>query len=146
MATLLAPLRTRLPGWVAPAALAMVGLAVVSVVALLDPETRGGLSPGCPFRAATGLDCPGCGATRALYALTRGDVALAANHNLLLVTALPGIAWAYVRWSLVRLGRSTRLPNVGPRLAWGITVVVITWAVARNLPWWPLSWLGSTAA
>jgi hypothetical protein len=143
MTGLLAPIRSRLPGWAAPATLAAAGLAAVSLVALLDPETRGALSPGCPFRTTTGLDCPGCGATRALYALTRGDVALAANHNLLLVVALPWVAWAFVRWSLVRMGRSDRLPNVRPGAAWAITGAVLSFALARNLPWWPLSWLGS---
>ena len=136
-------LRPRLPGWVWPVVLAVVGTTAVSVIALLDPETRGALSPGCPFRAATGLDCPGCGATRAVYALTRGDVARAADHNLLAVAALPGLAWAYLRWSLVRLGRHDRLPNVGPRTAWTVTVAVCAFVVLRNLPWWPWTWLGS---
>ncbi|HVL65207.1 MAG TPA: DUF2752 domain-containing protein, partial [Actinomycetota bacterium] len=28
----------------------------------------------CPLKATTGIDCPLCGATRATFALLRGDV------------------------------------------------------------------------
>jgi hypothetical protein len=143
---LLVAARSRLPVWAGPAALAAFGATVVTFLAVVDPQTRAEWSPGCPFRSATGLDCPGCGATRAMYALVNGDVATAANHNVLLLAALPFLAWAYSRWTLVVLGRSSRLPNVGPRTAWTIATAVIVFAVARNVPLWPLSWLGSTPA
>ena len=29
---------------------------------------------GCPFKALTGIPCPGCGGTRALYAILHGDI------------------------------------------------------------------------
>lgn len=29
---------------------------------------------GCPFKALTGIPCPGCGGTRALQSILRGDI------------------------------------------------------------------------
>lgn len=42
----------------------------------------------CPFRTLTGHDCPGCGSTRAIAALAKGDIAGAVNYNALAVTAM----------------------------------------------------------
>ncbi|MGE0732612.1 MAG: DUF2752 domain-containing protein [Acidimicrobiia bacterium] len=42
----------------------------------------------CPFRTLTGHDCPGCGSTRAIAALAKGDIADAVNYNALAVTAM----------------------------------------------------------
>lgn len=43
----------------------------------------------CVFRMITGLQCPGCGMTRALGALARGNLAEAVGYNLLSVTLCP---------------------------------------------------------
>ena len=45
----------------APAAVAGVTAAGCAGVWLGDPTTPGGVLPVCPFKALTGLDCPGCG-------------------------------------------------------------------------------------
>ena len=53
----------------------------------------------CPFRRCTGGYCPGCGGTRALGSLLRGDVAGSWRHHpiVLLITAqaaVVGLVWA----------------------------------------------------
>lgn len=40
-----------------------------------------GLSLPCPFHAVTGLDCPGCGITRLMLALSEGDFDAAFHAN-----------------------------------------------------------------
>ena len=57
-----------------------------------------GLALPCPFRAATGLLCPGCGATRLCLALLRGDFAAAWRANPVLLLLLPVLA-ALAAWS-----------------------------------------------
>jgi hypothetical protein len=52
------------------------------------------LLPACPLHAWTGLPCPGCGATRAALALTRGDLAGALAHNPLVALGLVGLLGA----------------------------------------------------
>ncbi|MDI5943562.1 DUF2752 domain-containing protein, partial [Micromonospora sp. DH15] len=58
----------RSPRWAAPlAALGCVGLGMA--YALLSDPTRAApdAAPSCLLKLTTGLDCPGCGGTRALW-------------------------------------------------------------------------------
>ncbi len=134
-----------LPRWVAPAAVGVVAVAGTAVVGMLDPEVRGHLTPGCPFRMLTGLDCPGCGGTRALYALTQGDLGLAVQHNVVTVVALPLLVLAWAVWFAYRLGWRDRPVVVSPSVAYGILTTFVAFFVLRNLPWFPFIWLGSGA-
>ncbi len=93
--------------WAGPA-LVGAGLAVATTyVALRDPYRGGGLVPACPLKELTGLDCPGCGGTRAVHALVHGDLGTALDHNVLLTILVPllGLLWAL--W-LVRSLLATR--------------------------------------
>lgn len=102
--------------------------------------------PQCPFKAMTGLDCPGCGMTRSLYALLHGDLAGAVSHNLLLVVALPLLAVLLGRWTLTSMGMTIRpLPRWRPWTTWVAVAFVVGFAIVRNIPGTPLSWLDSAA-
>lgn len=107
--------------------------AVVATAAVAPSVTRYG--PPCPFHAMTGLDCPGCGATRAVLALTRGDVAAAFGHNVFIVASLPLLVVVWVCWLRAsRFGAAwpSRLRSTVPVAVWA--GVGIAFAVARNLP------------
>src|ERR1017187_4496205 len=58
-----------------------------AMVFFFNPSTHG-FYPVCMFHSLTGLNCPGCGATRALYALLHGKVRLAVKDNVLFVVLL----------------------------------------------------------
>lgn len=121
------PLRERaaFEAWLGALFLAAVALAT----ALADPAQPGPF-PACPFRAVTGLDCPGCGSLRALHQLTRGHVVAAADYNALLLAFLPVAAGVWLR---VVTNRSR--PRVLP-VWWGraVLAVLLLWTVLRNLP------------
>lgn len=112
-------------------------LAAVAVQATFDPFTQD--IPLCPVHALTGLDCPGCGMTRAVHALLAGDPLLAVRCNVLLMVMIPIAAIVWVRW----LGRSWRGDGAGrargtsmptPRLVLACVIVALVFAVLRNLP------------
>lgn len=115
------------------------------MVGIVDPNTTQ-LLPACAFKAATGLDCPGCGMTRGLHSLVRGDVVRSLDHNVLLV-ALLFITATVLVWNAIarRIGRSpVRLEF--RRATWvAIGLGVLAFWVMRNLPWAPFDWLGSDA-
>jgi hypothetical protein len=94
-------------------------------------------APPCPFHYLTGLHCPGCASTRATLALLHGDLARALRMNGLLVLSLPLLlAWAGLAlWRGFRYGRPpAELPRHTATVA---LVVLLLFAVLRNLPWWP---------
>ena len=53
------------------------------------PPTRISFYPACPIHQLLGIECPGCGATRALAALLHGHLMQALRLNALFVLLLP---------------------------------------------------------
>jgi hypothetical protein len=120
-------------------------VAGLAYVYAFDPNEPGHY-PACPTRAVFGVDCPGCGAARCIHALLHGDLGRALDHNVLLVAVLPVLAGftAYWAWGqFVRPVRPARLPMA---VVWGFVAVAVGFAVVRNLPWEPLTYLASAAS
>ena len=90
--------------------------------------------PPCLFHRVTGLECPGCGATRAVYFLLHGEVATAWRQNPLLVCLSPlvllGLGTAAWKWIHRR-----PIPPL-PWHPWSILALLVALAVfgvVRNL-------------
>ncbi len=93
-----------------------------------------GFYPVCQFHRLTGLNCPGCGATRALYALLHGNFSTAMHDNALVVTCLAA-AIARVGW-IFGLNRLRGRPNgqfFPARWLAPLLVVMGVFGVLRNL-------------
>ena len=104
----------------------------LTYVGLADPHRPGFLFPGCPFKALTGLNCPGCGGLRMTHDLLHGDLSAAVVDNAFVLVGLPLLMiWLVVRW---RLGKRL-MP--APAIA-TVAVAVVAWTVVRNLPGFPL--------
>ncbi len=111
--------------------LAISLLLLVAVAALLyiyNPA-RTAFFPPCPFHYATGLYCPGCGSLRAMHSLLHLDIAGAFRMNALMVISIPFLLiiarrprWIYHKWT-----------------PWVCFLVIVLYAVFRNLPQWPFS-------
>lgn len=100
--------------------------------------------PRCGFYWLTGLYCPGCGDTRASYALLHGDVLEATRQNAFFVLALPFLLfWAgrsWIQW--IFLDFLKPLPFRWKRgYSLGIVGALVAFWVLRNLPFLPYSWL-----
>ena len=89
--------------------------------------------PRCLFHAMTGLQCPGCGATRALYHLMHGHFLAAIRFNGLFVLCSPALAFGTAAEGIaVWNGRGTNLARHS-WLSWSIALLIIGWGVIRNL-------------
>src|SRR5262245_60638093 len=96
--------------------------------------------PGCLVKLTTGLDCPGCGGTRAAWYLLHGNLPAAARHHALFVFAVPFLLYLYVAWGLktafgVKIPRLRLSPKV---LGWFLGAWAL-FTVLRNLPWAPFT-------
>ncbi|MES2923274.1 MAG: DUF2752 domain-containing protein [Verrucomicrobiota bacterium] len=99
--------------------------------------------PGCLFHQLTGLNCPGCGMTRAAHATLHGRPGEAFRFNPVGMILLP-LACVGVGIELLGWVRGRPLPfrlNVGSSGAWAIVWIVIGFWILRNLPWWPFTLL-----
>lgn len=104
-------------------------------VLLRFPPEQYGFYPPCPFHELLHLQCPGCGATRALAAVLRGDFVEAMHFNALTTLLLP-FAFAYgvlcyIDYLKRKPIRSVQLPSAAIYSAIALAVV---FTVFRNLP------------
>jgi hypothetical protein len=96
------------------------------------------LGLSCPFRQVTGLDCPGCGGTRAVLALGRGQLAEALHYNAC-VFLLIGVAVGCALRHPDGLPAMLREASVARRVL--AVSLVLGWTVLRNLP--QFGWLNT---
>lgn len=130
--------------WLRPTLVGVGALAACALVAVRDPNQSGSYG-FCPFKATTGLDCPGCGMMRASHALFTGDVTRMFDHNLFLPLVLAAAVFGYVRWFRHSVGHVVRPLAVPPWAIVGLAVMVFGFWVARNLGG-PFDFLASSAS
>lgn len=117
-------------GWLA---FALGAMAVGVALFVFDPA-RQRFFPVCLFHAVTGLNCPGCGGTRAVHHLLHGELAAALRCNALVVLALPVGALTALWCALRPSARRAGAPRLGLWLPWLLLGLAAVFAVVRNLP------------
>ena len=118
---------------------ALFVLPLTSAVFAVSAAWRPSELPGvvlCPFRAVTGLPCPGCGMTRAFCSIGHGDLAAAFGYNALgpLVFAAALLVWAHALSTVLKLDTArAALERLKPtqRAARLMLAAVLAWWVVR---------------
>lgn len=102
------------------------------ILFFFDPA-RSGFYPSCLFHKLTGLQCPGCGALRALHHLLHGEIWTALQFNALLVVGALVCAGLALRRAWRR--RWAKGGALRVRRGWlgAALVVVLLFGVLRNL-------------
>ncbi|MEI2726410.1 MAG: DUF2752 domain-containing protein [Verrucomicrobiota bacterium] len=121
---------------------AALGLVVAGLILHYFNPTEHRFYPVCMLHALTGLNCPGCGALRALHHLTHGEFAAAFYCNPLLIAALPVAFLALMRWLIY--GRHQPPPTAiftRPAVIWTTLAVIVAFSVLRNLPFPVFAWM-----
>ncbi len=124
--------RAGLRGALVPLAVAGVAASAAVLLAVRSPYQP--LSYGiCPSVLLLGVSCPGCGGLRATHDLVTGDLAGAWQANPLWVLVVPLLVLAWASWTRRRWrGLPSGVPPAW--LAWTLLVVVLLFAVLRNVP------------
>jgi hypothetical protein len=126
------------------AALLLLAAAATALVARLFTPALEKISPPCIFHSLTGLHCAGCGATRALIALLRGDIAAAFGYNpLFMIVFVPVVLLAVLNeLTIAAAGTGFRASiNPGARTVVIIIAILVAYSLLRNIPAWPFSYL-----
>jgi len=91
----------------------------------------------CLFHRITGLECPGCGMTRAFHAITHGQMLEAIGYNLLSVPLFSAMAIVLLI-DLANLFRGIQIKwkvkeKYLVHLEWIGVGLVITYGISRNI-------------
>lgn len=120
------------------AALVWTTLAIAATYLYIFEPGKSGFFPGCPFRALTGFTCPGCGGTRGLHCLLHGDVVAAFEFNPLLISSLPFLLYALVRYTNAAVrGRPLKVNHLNTAYIWVLVSVILSFWVFRNTRFYP---------
>ncbi|MDY0979731.1 hypothetical protein B8X02_05950 [Stenotrophomonas rhizophila] len=134
------PSRSTLSRWAPLAVTAGLAVGATAVLRHVSPYAGNSPLPGCPLYALTGLYCPGCGSTRCLYSLVHFDWSGAMAMNPLLVTSLPFLLLMLLNNAGVRMRALDPLMRVLANPTFWL-VLLVGYAVLRNLPWMPFALL-----
>ena len=134
------------PKITAPPSLAFFAVVMLVVAALgsgavlffFDPAKHG-FYPICLFHSLTGLNCPGCGATRAAYQLLHGHLLRALHDNALFVLTLAALAAQGAWLAMKKIRNQPAGFVVSPKALWALLVITFVFTGLRNLP--AFAWL-----
>jgi len=113
--------------------LAATTIGVGAMVFFFNPSTHG-FYPVCLFHSLTGLNCPGCGMTRALYALLHGNFRMALKDNALFVLTLAALVIGSVCFLWQKANDRPATFNMPAKFLWLFLAMAFVFAVIRNLP------------
>lgn len=121
------------PGLFAGVALGAAAIGIGALVFFFNPGTHG-FYPACVFHSLTGLNCPGCGMTRALHALLHGNVLLALQDNALFIALLAVMAAWGARLAVQKMRGQPATLAISTKILWAFLLLAVLFAVLRNLP------------
>jgi hypothetical protein len=91
------------------------------------------------FHSLTGLNCPGCGATRAAYQLLHGHLLRALHDNALFVLTLAALTAQGACFVMQKIQKQPVVFIVSPMMLWAFLVIGFVFTALRNLP--AFAWL-----
>lgn len=114
--------------------LLLAGCVLGCALLLAYPPTRFGFYPVCPIHQFLGIDCPGCGATRALAALLRGHPVEALRLNALFVLLLPvALAGAVESYRRAMRPGPFRWPQPPAPALYATLAAAVLFTIVRNV-------------
>ncbi len=110
-------------------------IALATIILLRFPPAQHSFYPRCPINELLHLQCPGCGATRAVAALLRGRFTEAMSLNPIITLLLPfAAAYGILCYSRLLQRKPLRLPQPRPAVIYAALTVATVFTVVRNLP------------
>ena len=89
----------------------------------------------CIFHKITGLYCPGCGMTRAIFSLLNLDIKQAIKYNLLVIIVIPFIIIYIINYAYIWINNLKKDPSkIFSKWLWYILLIItILFGIMRNI-------------
>lgn len=87
----------------------------------------------CIFKLITGFYCPGCGITRAILSILKGDVYQAFRYNSIIFIDIPVIVALLICNKLYK--ENEKFKKVENIIIYTLLVITILYGVLRNIPY-----------
>jgi hypothetical protein len=113
--------------------LAATAAGIAGTVFFFNPSANN-FYPVCQFHRLTGLNCPGCGMTRALYALLHGHFSTALRDNALLLLGLAAAALRGLWLGAKKFHGAAGGEFFPAKFLLPLLVIALVFTVLRNLP------------
>jgi hypothetical protein len=104
-------------------------LSAAAGMLLRFPPERYSLYPRCPIYTLFHIQCPGCGATRALAAILRGDLNEAIRLNALFTLVLPIL----IVWTALYCHKPHDRTHPPRQALYAALIFTVLFTIARNL-------------
>jgi hypothetical protein len=112
----------------------LIAAVMFCVLLALYPPNRYSFYPLCPIHQLLGIECPGCGATRALAALLHGHLREALHFNALFVVLLPAaLACAVQIYRRAIQPADFRWPNPPAPAIYATLAAATLFTIMRNI-------------
>ena len=89
----------------------------------------------CIFHRITKLYCPGCGMTRAIFALLNLNIKQAIRNNILVVLVMPFIVIYIINYAYIWINNLKKDPSkIFPKWLWyTLLIITISFGIIRNI-------------
>jgi len=108
-------------------------LVISGIIILFGIPHISKIPTGCIFHKTTGFYCAGCGLTRSLYALFRGDITKSIHQNILLLTVYPA-AGLWLTWRFFKRKFSHNKKTHDKIIITVFIFIVLLFIILRNTP------------
>ncbi|MCD8026355.1 MAG: DUF2752 domain-containing protein [Clostridiales bacterium] len=88
--------------------------------------------PECTFHRLTGLYCPGCGNTRALFALLEGNILLSLRENVTVAVLATTAVLLYPELIFRAFGKRLRSPVRNNYYLFAVLILLLIYYLLRN--------------
>ncbi len=113
----------------------LIAIASAALVLSLHHPSSMTWLPACPLKDSLGIECPGCGSTRAVHHLLQWQPDQAWRHNqAMILLGLPIVATLLLDICAMLVGARRIVFCPGRRLGIALAIALVGYMVVRNLP------------
>ena len=112
--------------------LPFIAIPIIFLLAKFVANHKEYLSP-CLTYTLFGINCPGCGATRASIALLNGDIVTSLRQNCMVVIGILVCVWLYIEFLFKVYEKPLSFTIVKQSYIWVLVSFLLVYTILRNI-------------